>query len=77
VVYQPKLEESKLKVARTKKHHSPAEPQNANELYKLNINSIDWPAQSPDLSPIENLWALIKRNIANLPVAKNVEELEK
>ena len=36
----------------------------------------DWPAQSLDLNPIENLWRLIKYHIAKRPVAKSVQELE-
>jgi hypothetical protein len=40
------------------------------------IETIRWPAQSPDLNPIENLWAQLKQAIEKRrPREKNVAQL--
>ena len=31
--------------------------------YENNIKIIDWPPYSPDLNPIDNIWAIMKRKI--------------
>lgn len=43
---------------------------------ELKIDVLDWPAYSPDLNPIENLWSHIVRNIyAGGKTYDNVDEL--
>ena len=32
---------------------------------KNNIQCLDWPPQSPDLNPIENMWHFVKRELNN------------
>jgi transposase len=37
---------------------------------------MDWPSNSPDLNPIENLWAIVKGNVERR-MPKNLTELER
>ena len=48
----------------------------AKEFHGNNIPEImDWPSNSPDLNPIENLLTIVKRNV-ELRRPKNLSELE-
>jgi hypothetical protein len=40
------------------------------------IRTINWPSNSPDLNPIENMWHLIKNNVEKR-LSKNIDELKK
>ena len=32
-----------------------------------NINVLEWPAQSPDLNPIEHIWREVKNQLRKIP----------
>ncbi|CAG8510209.1 9439_t:CDS:1, partial [Ambispora gerdemannii] len=49
----------------------------AGKITENKITIINWPANSPDLNPIENIWKISKDNIKkNEIVPKTVDELK-
>ena len=48
-----------------------------NFLFQWNIPLLDWPGNSPDLNSIENVWKLLKKEIAKQYVTNKVDLIEK
>jgi hypothetical protein len=48
-----------------------------NILAAKKVNTLPWPAYSPDLSPIENLWSIMETNLRSHNTPSSLAELRK
>ncbi|GFV69864.1 uncharacterized protein TNCV_3654921 [Trichonephila clavipes] len=46
-------------------------------LAEQNIPLLNWPGNSPDMNPIENVWELMKRKVAKDVITNKTQLLEK
>ncbi|GFX74208.1 putative transposase like protein [Trichonephila clavipes] len=46
-------------------------------LAEQNIPLLDWPGNSPDMNPIENVWELMKREVAEDVITNKTQLLER
>ena len=53
--------------------HTPREPKAAIDIL-FGENTIEWPPNSPDLSPIKNVWATLKEKLSSWDI-KNFDDL--
>ena len=44
--------------------------------FQLTYKPADWPPNSPDLSPIENIWSILTTSVYRDPEPKNVVQLQ-
>ncbi|KAI2657102.1 Transposable element Tcb2 transposase [Labeo rohita] len=73
-------EKKKWTVAQWSKEQQDLAPAHTAKSTKIWLNDhgvgvLDWPANSPDLNPIENLWGIVKRKMRNKK-PKNADELK-
>ena len=47
----------------------------SNKSRQIGFSVMEWPSQSPDLNPIENLWRHVKKQLAVRPRATNLDNL--
>ena len=46
-------------------------------LQRNNVNVLDWPARSPDLSPIEHMWDMLGRRVHERHDVNSLADLER
>ena len=61
--------------------HDNARPHTARHTQNIlrihNVNVLQWPARSPDLSPIEHLWDHLGRQVRERHDVNNIRDLER
>ena len=43
---------------------------------KMKITVLDWPGNSPDLNPIENLWSIVKNRLRKMDCRNKIKLIQ-